>query len=86
MGRRTSVDIDPEIETTAKESPQDLGLPARMSASSVYREIMRVGFRTLREQHERAERIRIYQEWAQDEELRQSIRESANLAYDEGVL
>ena len=35
---------------------------------------------------EREERIRLYQQWAQDEELRQSVRESADLAYQPGVL
>ncbi len=35
---------------------------------------------------EREERIRLYREWAQDEELRQSVRESADLAYQLGVL
>ncbi len=86
MALRTSVEIDPEIEVTAREYPQDLGLSPKMSAASVYREIMRAGFRALRDRHERAERVRIYQEWAKDEELRQSIRESADLAYEEGVL
>ena len=84
--RRRSVPVPDELEEELKTHPEAFGFDRHSSESSRLARMIEVGARTLKEEVRRAERIQLYEAWADDPERRQVVQSTMRMAREDGLL
>ncbi|MHB1162567.1 MAG: hypothetical protein ACYC66_08780 [Chloroflexota bacterium] len=69
-----------------KTRPEAFGFDRRSSEAGRLARMIEVGARTLREEARRAERIQLYEDWADDPERRQVVESTTRMAREDGLL
>ncbi|MBI4493592.1 MAG: hypothetical protein HY690_12450 [Chloroflexi bacterium] len=86
MAQRVTIPVDPALRERVREHPEDFGFPPDTSEARIYARLVEVGARAVLEERRRAERIKLYDEWADDPERHQAVREAMQMAIEDGLL
>ena len=84
--KRRSVPIGDALDEEIKNRPEAFGFDRHSSESSRLARIIEAGARALKEEVRRAERIQLYEAWADDPERCQVVQSTMRMAREDGLL